>query len=389
MPRSSRMPAALCLMLCCVWWSCFKKQGNDIVGAGDPLFTLAGKITDLDNGRVVKGAVAQIKALGLSDTVDAEGKYSFANLTVGTRVLDFSAPNYAPTTSTVLFAYEQRDVVQNVSMTKQLTIIFSGALPFPRASGIWWEKQQLIATKFDSMGGNLYRLDERLNVLQISPQIGTLMADTCFVRVDTCFWKQGICNRFIDPMNPFTPDSITTDSIFVDCQQRLYGLTRAEDFFYTTDGLGHFANALSLTPKHVFKVNPQTLATESTFTLNEALGGYALDLITDLAWDGSGVWLCNRGYNNFPKVNVSDFSPRAIWASPLSNATGLVWDGRFMWISSGTNVVQFDSNRGVRNHYKNALLSNAYLAWDGEALWAVNGGTNQIYKLKIPFEDHL
>lgn len=389
MKHSKIMLAAMCLMLCCTW-SCFKKQDNDITGAGDPLFTLTGKVTDIDNGRVVKGAVVQIKAIGVSDTVDAEGKYAFANLKIGTRTLDISAPNYASTTASVTFVYEQRNPLQDISMTKQPDAIFSGDLPFTKASGVWWENQQLLVTKFDSLGGNLYRLDERLNVLQVSPHIGTLAAPSCFVRVDTCFWQRGACRRLIDPNNPFTPDSITTDSVFVNCQQRLYGLTRAEGYFYTSDGLGHFATgSVSLTPKFVFKIDPQTLAPVEVMTLPTRLSGYFLHFISDLAWDGSGIWLNNREDKNFPKVHPADFSLRAIWASPIGNVTGMVWDGGYMWLSSGSEVLQFDRNRGIRNHYTNALLSNPYLAWDGAHLWAVNAASNKIFKLRLPFEDHL
>lgn len=274
-------------------------------------------------------------------------------------------------------------------MTKLLEVVFSGELPFSNASGVWWEEQQLFITRFDTLGGNLYRLDENLNVQQVSPHFGTLFVDTCFVRVDTCFWQQGACRRSINPNNPFTPDSIKTDSVFVDCEQRLYGLTRAEGFFYTTDGRGHFSGPYSLTPIHVFKIDPQTLGLADLRTLNYLLGGATLQFIRDLAWDGSGVWLCNRDFSNFPKVNAGDFSLRAVFASPFANATGLASDGRYMWISSGTNIVQFDFNRGVRNHYRNSSLSNDYIAWDGTHLWSIHGGTRHIYKLALPFEDHL
>ncbi len=369
--------------------SCFKKQDNDITGAGEPLFTLTGRVLDIDNGRPVQRAVVQIKTLGLSDTVDANGAYRFTNLKVGSRSLDISAPHYAATTALVTFQYEQREAAQDIAMTKLLEVVFSGELPFTNASGVWWENRQLVITKFDSMGGNLYRLDENLNVLQVSPHLGTLMADTCFVRVDTCFWKQGMCQRFIDPAHPFTPDSITTDSVFVNCRQRLYGLTRADGFFYTTDGLGHFSGANALTPIHIFKVDPQTLAPVNVLALNSPLNGYPMRFITDLAWDGSGVWLCNRDFNNFLKVNAGDFSLRAVFAGPVANATGLTLDGGNMWISSGAEIIQYNLNRGVRNHYKNPNLSNAYIAWDGKYLWAVNGASNKIFKLAIPFEDHL
>jgi len=363
-PRNFAALFAAALLLAIINLNCFKKQEKEITGAGEPLFTLTGRVFDVDNGRTVQGAVVQIKALGLSDTVDANGTYHFANLKVGSRSLEISAPRHALANVLVTFQYEQRDVVQDVAMTKLLEVAFSGELPFANASGLWREGSQLLVTKFDTMGGNVYRLDESLNVLQISPRLGTLTADTCWA-----------------------------DSMYVPCVQRLYGLVRVGEYFYVSDGSGHVGffdvNERPLTEPHFFKIDAQTLAPITTLMLNGSFGFRALSLVSDLEWDGQTLWLCERGRGTFPKVNLADFSPRAIFSSPRSSPIGLAWDGRYMWMSTTTELLQLRADLSIRNRY---AVPNAFIeqiAWDGEFMWAVHGGSRRIYKFGIPFEDHL
>ncbi len=379
--------------------SCFKKQDNDITGAGEPLFTLTGRIRDLDNGRPVRGAIVEIKALNLKAAADSNGVYAFSDLKVGTRNLEVSAPNYASVLLPVTFQYEIRDLVQDVSMTKVLGVARRADLPMENPSGIWWENNQLLVVSYDDMGGTLYRLDESLNVLQISPHLGTLKADTCFAGIQTCFWKRDTCFFEIDPLDPFEPDSITVDSIFVNCAQRLYGLVRIADYFYTTDGIGHFYEVsgnrnpfVSLSEPHFFRIDPNTLEAVEIVALREAFNTTELSLITDLAWDGQAIWLSNYFLNTLPKIRPETFTAQSVFPSPVSAPVGLAWDGKYMWLTSTNRLLQLNHDATIRNRYIWAGELGETLdqiAWDGEMIWAVRTRARQIYKLTIPFKDHL
>lgn len=77
---------------------CCKTQDTEITGAGESLFTLTGRVSDIDNNRPGRDAVVEIKALPLKSSEDSHGVYSFYGLNVGTRTLQVSAANYATAT---------------------------------------------------------------------------------------------------------------------------------------------------------------------------------------------------------------------------------------------------------------------------------------------------
>ena len=276
---------------------CIQKQEREVTGAGEPLFTLTGRVTDVDNGRPVKDAVVSIAALNLADTVDDKGVYFFANLKVGTRNLLLTAPDYAATNLLVALQYDNFNPTQDIKMVKALAVPLEAQLPFMDPSGIWVEGAEIFVTRYTRVGGYIHRLDQGLNILQTSPRITNLHSNMCEVSRDTCFWQADSCHRFIDPDHPFVPDSISTQKTFAQCEQRLYGLVRIHDSFYTTDGIGHYGEAsgayFPYTDHHFFRIDPATLAVLEVLTIQDSFERGVLNLITDLAYDGQAIWLCN------------------------------------------------------------------------------------------------
>ncbi len=395
-PRRRAVRLALWPLLLLNAAGCFKTQDTEITGAGEPLFTLTGRVSDIDHGRPVRDALVEIKALNLKSQVDSNGVYSFSGLKVGTRTLQVSAANYATAQIAVTFQYEDRNVVQDVALTKALGIAWRGDVPFANPSGIWWEDNQLFVTNYDTRGGFMYRLDENLRVLQVSPHLGTLFADTCFAGLDTCYWKRDTCFYEIDPQNPFEPDSVTIDSIFVPCHQRLYGVVRIGEYLYSTDGLGHFHVVsgarqpyVSLRDPQFFRVDPRSLEVIEVRAVRDTLDIELLSLITDLAWDGQALWLTNMFKNSLPKLRFESLTASAVYPSPASKPVGAAWDGKYLWISAGNRLLQLHRDASIRNRYVVSGETLDQIAWDGTHMWAINTSFKQILKLTIPLQDHL
>ncbi len=396
-PRRRALRLALWPLLLLNAAGCFKTQDTEITGAGEPLFTLTGRVSDIDNNRPLRDALVEIKALNLKSQVDSNGVYSFSGLKVGTRTLQVSAANYATAQIAVTFQYEDRDVVQDVALTKALGIAWRGDVPFANPSGIWWENNQLFMTNYDTKGGFMYRLDENLRVLQVSPHLGTLFHDTCFYRIRTCFWKDSICYERIDPIDPFRPDSITLDSVFVDCSQRLYGVVRIGDHIYTSDGIGAFWTLefpppdpfKSVRAPRFFRLDPQSLEVLDVRAVRDTLDIEVLSLITDLAWDGQVLWLTNMFKNSLPKFRFDSLTALAVYPSPASKPVGAAWDGKYLWISAANRLLQLHHDARIRNRYILPGEALDQIAWDGTNMWAINTSFKQILKLTIPLKDHL
>ena len=215
----------------------------------------------------------------------------------------------------------------------------------------------------------------------------------CEVSRDTCFWQADSCHRFIDPDHPFVPDSISTQKTFAQCEQRLYGLVRIHDSFYTTDGIGHYGEAsgayFPYTDHHFFRIDPATLAVLEVLTIQDSFERGVLNLITDLAYDGQAIWLCNKLRDNFPKIRFDNFTAQSLFASRVSRPAGLAWDGRYLWIMADSYLYQVHRDLTVRNRYAFAGLPLDQIAWDGKYMWAIRTSTRHIYKLALPFGDHL
>ena len=101
------------LALCCLLWivsGCFEKQDRNVIGAGEPEFTVKGRILDTDNDRPVKDAIVRIESLGLIDTVNAQGEYELTGIPVGHRIIKVTAPDYLYKTSEIEFEYDEYDL---------------------------------------------------------------------------------------------------------------------------------------------------------------------------------------------------------------------------------------------------------------------------------------
>ncbi|HNR67040.1 MAG TPA: carboxypeptidase-like regulatory domain-containing protein [bacterium] len=370
---------------------CFQKQERDVMGAGKPTFTLRGRVLDIDNGRPVAEAIVRIESLGLVDTVDAEGRYELTGIPVGSRILRATAVDYLYKTQEVEFTYEEYEVERNIRMLKLLQIEQSFVVELPNLSGIWWEDQALYVTSYDDRGGTIYKLDEQMNILQVSPHIGLLESDSCLVRVDTLYWKDDSAYTWIDPENPFTPDSVQIDSVYWKCAQQLYGLTRIGDSFYTSDGFGIFFPVYEsrFTPIHYFRIDPVSLAVLDTLLVAGDFGAGHIHRITDLAFDGTHLWLCNPRYSTLLKILFSTFTAHSIFATPIPSPMGVMWDGRYLWVMTTTVLFQLDGDLLIRNRYGYSGYFLSQMAWAEDAVWALQPDVQRIYKLKLPFQDHL
>ncbi|MGH7492893.1 MAG: carboxypeptidase-like regulatory domain-containing protein [bacterium] len=371
----------------------FKKQENKVTGAGEPLFTLTGRVFDIDNGRPVKNAVVKIEALNLVDTVDAGGVYFFSNLKAGMRNLLLTALNYAATNKAVALQYDNLNVTQDAQMVKALGIALEAELPFEDPSGIWVENTDIFVTRYTRIGGFIHKMDEAMNILQTSARISTLTSDQCVASRDTCFWKDDSCHSFIDPDHHFEPDSISVHAKYAHCEQRLYGLVRINDYFYTSDGIGHYGFVSGIyipyTDHHFFRLDPSTLTMLEVLTIKDSFDRGVLNLITDLAYDGQAIWLCNKVRNTFPKIRFDNFTAQSLFASPVSMPSGLAWDGHYLWIMAGNQLYQVHRDLTVRNRYVFSGFPLDQIAWDGKYMWAIRASTHHIYKLALPFGDHL
>ncbi|MBN1542900.1 hypothetical protein JW992_12205 [candidate division KSB1 bacterium] len=378
--------------ICCFFaFGCFQKQERDVMGAGNPEFTLRGQVVDRDNARPVRDAVVQIESLGLIDSVDAEGWYELRGIPVGRRIVRATASNYLYQTLEVEFEYDQYETVRNIRMLKLLQIKQMFEVPIPNLSGIWWENQTLFVTSYDDSGGTILKLDEQMNILQTSPHIGQLETDYCLVGIDTLYWKDDSLYSEIDTENPFTPDSIQVDSTFWDCDQHLWGLVRIGNYFYTSDGFGFFfpVYEASFTPIHYYRIDPVTLAPVDTLVMAGDFGAAHVHRITDLAYDGTHLWLCNTRYSTLLKIHFSAFTAHSIFASPVSTPMGIMWDGRHLWVMTTTRLFQLDETLQVRNQYGFSGYFLSQIAWAADCIWALQPDVQRIYKLELPFEDHL
>ena len=396
MKKSSKKPAFIFVSMLIIVFvlsaACFKKQDRDITGAGEPVFTLSGRVIDIDNGRVVKDAVVWIESLGIIDTVDAEGNYSLTGIKVGNRVVTVTAPLYAKKNTEIEFKYENQDVVNDMNMLKALIVEDKFQVPIKSLSGIWCEDNRLYVSSYDSTGGFIYKLDENLNIVRTSSHFGTLETEPWLWRVDTCFWKDDSCYAFMDPDSIFEPDSLKIDSIFVNPEQRLFGLAKIGDYLYAGDGMGIFIKKkyIPLTSFHFFVVDPNTLELVDTIRFSLFAFGYIrYQIINDLAWDGQAIWLNNRMEHNFPKIRMDTFTAQSILPAPNASPTGIAYDGKYIWMMTTTKLYQLERNMTVRNRYAFFDFYLYQIAWDGEHIWALEPAMQRIYKLSFPFEDHL
>lgn len=378
MSKDLKIIFAIILLLCLHGFSCFKPQEKTVTGAGEPLFSVTGRVVDIDNSRPLAGAILTIRALELADTANADGGYKFENLKIGQREVQVVISEYEPIILVLdLVDYQNRDIVHDFQMIKKAQILLTQELPFENPSGIWYENGQFFITSYDELGGSIYRLSQNLIIQKSNLYFVNWLRDSCISHIDS--------TQVIWP-----PGSHVYETVYEPCSKRLYGLTRVGDYIYTCNG-GTFQNnteqALENMPHFLYRIHPQNLVLQNTIELNGFQSG-TFKVISDLAWTGQSLWLCDSRLNVFAKLWTQDLLAQSVVACTIPHPNGIAWDGRYLWVSSGEMIYQLNATLAIRNRYRVKGFYLGQMTWDGEAMWVVRDKTRMILKLGFPFQDH-
>ena len=100
---------------------------------------------------------------------------------------------------------------------------------------------------------------------------------------------------------------------------------------------------------------------------------------SDLAWDGTHLWVADDGTDTVYKLDPSDGSVLSFFASPGAQPRGMVWDGTHLWHSDNATRQLYRTEPGTgavlsamdapATHAVVRLPELGGLTWDGERLW--------------------
>lgn len=364
---------------------CNKRQEHTIVGAGEPMFSIQGTVVDMDNNRPVAGAVLSIEALGLIDTVDAEGNYRFENIKVSTRRLRIEAPQYKDDEISVEFLdYENRDMVRAIPMIKEAVFVWKQELPMENPGGIWCEGDEIYLTAYDDIGGSIYVLNENFAIKRVSQYLVTWFNNTY------------LATNTIVPV--LFPDSSYIEiPVYATITHELAGLLKVGRYFYSTSGAyysDYRSGIVQGIPHTLFKIDSDSLRIVEQISLT-GFSESATAQLRDLTWDGKSMWLCDAVYSTFPKLWQEQLIPQSVLASPVKSPNGIAWDGKYLWIASQDRLYQLDQDLSIRNHYalpyssKNQNYYINQIVWFDDCIYALNTALQTLLKISVPFEDHL
>lgn len=114
---------------------------------------------------------------------------------------------------------------------------------------------------------------------------------------------------------------------------------------------------------------------------------------TDLAWDGTHLWLADGGTDTIYKLDASNGSVLSSFTSPGSDPRGLVWNGTHLWHSDNATreLYKLDRGTGAVQSAIDAPATHAVvrvpelggLTWDGEHLWCgtVDGWSSRMNEM--------
>lgn len=112
--------------------------------------------------------------------------------------------------------------------------------------------------------------------------------------------------------------------------------------------------------------------------------------LTDVAWDGDGVWVVDSsvGASRVLKVSTQGSVVRSFGFGV--RPFGAAWDGTHLWVTdfAEEEVVRLTTTGSVRSRFRvptppgrSGDTAALGLAWDGEALWLVESDFGVIYRL--------
>lgn len=105
---------------------------------------------------------------------------------------------------------------------------------------------------------------------------------------------------------------------------------------------------------------------------------------TDVAWDGSYLWVVGQAGNDVTKWSTSGTYQNVSFsvASQTTSAFGITWDGTYFWVNDLTTVYKYNSS-GTYQNVSFSLSSQTTAAtgieWDGSNFWVV-AQNNNVYK---------
>jgi len=105
---------------------------------------------------------------------------------------------------------------------------------------------------------------------------------------------------------------------------------------------------------------------------------------TDVAWDGSHVWMVGQEGDKVYKYNSSGVYQNVFFsvASQTTTPFGITWDGSYFWVNDLTTVYKYNS-AGAYQNVSFSLSSQTTAAtgieWDGSNFWVV-AQNNNVYK---------
>jgi len=105
---------------------------------------------------------------------------------------------------------------------------------------------------------------------------------------------------------------------------------------------------------------------------------------SDLAWDGSNLWVADWREAVLYRVSPEDGSTLGTLEAPGYKPLGLAWGEGFLYVSDGIShkIYELDPATGeVQASYETPGRSPQGLAWDGGSLWLADDRDDLIYEL--------